>query len=378
MGIAEDVSELSPPELIAAILRAPADLLWNGGIGTYVKASTESHADAGDKTNDTVRADGNELRVKVVGEGGNLGLTQRGRIEFARAGGKINTDAIDNSAGVDCSDHEVNIKILLDRLVAAGDLDREARNALLAEMTDDVAELTLAHNCDQNVVLGVARAHAAPMANVHARLITELEAHNQLERELDVLPNAAQFAELEEAGHGLSSPELATLLAHTKLDLTTQVLASDLPDTPAFAGRLPEYFPAAVRDRFPAAVRNHPLRREIVTTMLVNEMVDGGRHHLRLPAGGGALGERGRRRAGLHGGHRGVRPARAVGADARPLDPDGRVGRDHPGVAPRARPRVAVAAHQPAAAADRRVGPRAVQRADPRAHAAAARAAAGP
>ncbi len=275
LGIAEDVSELSPPELIAAILRAPADLLWNGGIGTYVKASTESHDDAGDKTNDTVRADGNELRVKVVGEGGNLGLTQRGRIEFSRAGGKINTDAIDNSAGVDCSDHEVNIKILLDRLVAAGDLAREARNALLAEMTDDVAELTLAHNCDQNVVLGVARAHAAPMANVHARLITELEAHNQLERELDVLPNAAQFAELEEAGHGLSSPELATLLAHTKLDLTTQVLASDLPDTPAFAGRLPEYFPAAVRDRFPAAVRNHPLRREIVTTMLVNEMVDG-------------------------------------------------------------------------------------------------------
>ncbi len=275
LGIAEDVSELSPPELIAAILRAPADLLWNGGIGTYVKASTESHDDAGDKTNDTVRADGNELRVKVVGEGGNLGLTQRGRIEFSRAGGKINTDAIDNSAGVDCSDHEVNIKILLDRLVAAGDLDREARNALLVEMTDDVAELTLAHNCDQNVVLGVARAHAAPMANVHARLITELEAHNQLERELDVLPSAAQFAELEEAGEGLSSPELATLLAHTKLDLTTQVLASDLPDAPAFAGRLPEYFPAAVRDRFPAAVRNHPLRREIVTTMLVNEMVDG-------------------------------------------------------------------------------------------------------
>jgi glutamate dehydrogenase len=275
LGIADDVTELSPPELIAAILRAPADLLWNGGIGTYVKASTESHADAGDKTNDTVRADGKELRVKVVGEGGNLGLTQLGRIEFARAGGKINTDAIDNSAGVDCSDHEVNIKILLDRLVAAGDLDREARNALLAEMTDDVAQLTLDDNRDQNVVLGVARAHAAQMANVHARLITELEARNQLERTLDVLPSTAQFAELEEAGEGLSSPELATLLAHTKLDLTTQVLASDLPDTPAFAGRLPEYFPAALRDRFPAAVRDHPLRREIVTTMLVNEMVDG-------------------------------------------------------------------------------------------------------
>ena len=153
-----DADRLTPVEVIKVILRAPVDLLWNGGIGTYVKASTESHADAGDKTNDTVRADGRDLRVKVVGEGGNLGLTQLGRIEFARAGGKINTDAIDNSAGVDCSDHEVNIKILLDRLVAAGDLDREARNALLAEMTDDVAELTLDHNRDQNVVLGVARA----------------------------------------------------------------------------------------------------------------------------------------------------------------------------------------------------------------------------
>ena len=276
LGIAANVTELSPPELIAAILRAPADLLWNGGIGTYIKASTETHADAGDKTNDPVRADGNELRVKVVGEGGNLGLTQLGRIEFARAGGKINTDAIDNSAGVDCSDHEVNIKILLDRLVAANDLGREARNKLLADMTDDVSRLTLADNRDQNLALGVARAHAAQMANVHARLIAELEGRHQLERELDVLPSVARFAEMEAAGEGLSSPELATLLAHTKLDLTAQVLASDLPDAPAFAGRLPEYFPDALRERFPAAITSHPLRREIVTTMLVNEIVDGG------------------------------------------------------------------------------------------------------
>src|SRR5690606_6897431 len=143
LGIPDGVDRLSPPELIAAILRAPADLLWNGGIGTYVKASDETHADVGDKANDAVRVDASELRVKVVGEGGNLGLTQRGRIEFARRGGKINTDAIDNSAGVDCSDHEVNIKILLDRLVAAGELDREARNKLLLEMTDEVAELVL-------------------------------------------------------------------------------------------------------------------------------------------------------------------------------------------------------------------------------------------
>ncbi len=275
LGLADDVVQLSPPDLIAAILRAPADLLWNGGIGTYVKASTETHADAGDKANDAVRADGRELRVKVVGEGGNLGLTQRGRIEFARAGGKINTDAIDNSAGVDCSDHEVNIKILLDRLVAAGDLDRTARNAVLAEMTDEVGELVLADNRDQNNVLGVARAHAVDMVHVHGRLTADLEVRHGLDRELDVLPGVEGFAALDAAGEGLSSPELSTLLAHTKLDLTAQVLATDLPDAAAFAGRLPGYFPRAMRERFPAAIAGHPLRREIVTTLLVNEMVDG-------------------------------------------------------------------------------------------------------
>ncbi len=275
LGLPDETVALSPPDLIAAILRAPADLLWNGGIGTYVKATSESHADAGDKANDAVRANGAELRVKVVGEGGNLGLTQKGRIEFARAGGKINTDAIDNSAGVDCSDHEVNIKILLDRLVAAGELARADRNVVLAEMTDEVAELVLADNRDQNAVLGIARAHAPQMVSVHGRLTTDLVARHGLVRELEVLPDDAGFAALEAAGQGLSSPELATLLAHTKLDLTAQVLATDLPDVPAFAGRLPEYFPRAVRQRFPAAVTGHPLRREIVTTMLVNEMVDG-------------------------------------------------------------------------------------------------------
>jgi glutamate dehydrogenase len=240
-----------------------------------VKATGESHADAGDKANDPVRANGAELRVRVVGEGGNLGLTQRGRIEFARAGGKINTDAIDNSAGVDCSDHEVNIKIVLDRLVAAGELDRPARNALLAEMTDEVAELVLADNRDQNAVLGIARAHARHMVGVHGRLTTELVARHGLVRALEVLPDEAGFAALESAGQGLSSPELATLLAHTKLDLTAQVLATDLPEVGAFANRLPEYFPGPLRERFGPALRAHPLRREIVTTMLVNEMVDG-------------------------------------------------------------------------------------------------------
>ena len=275
LGLADDVTSLSPPELIAAILRAPADLLWNGGIGTYVKASEESHADVGDKANDDVRVDGAQLRVMVVGEGGNLGLTQRGRIEFARRGGKINTDAIDNSAGVDCSDHEVNIKILLDRLVAEGELNRAGRNALLASMTDEVAELVLADNRDQNAVLGIARAHAPAMANVHRRLVADLVARRGLDRELEVLPEDAGFAVREAAGLGLTSPELATLLAHTKLDLTAQVLATDLPDAAAFAARLPDYFPHPLRERFAAAITRHPLRREIVTTLLVNEMVDG-------------------------------------------------------------------------------------------------------
>ena len=275
LGLADGITRLSPPEIVAAILRAPADLLWNGGIGTYVKASDEPHTAAGDKANDAVRADGRDLRVQVVGEGGNLGLTQRGRIEFARAGGKINTDAIDNSAGVDCSDHEVNIKILLDRLVASGDLAHDDRNALLVEMTDEVGEHVLAHNRDQNTVLGIGRAHAPAMTNVHARLTAELVTRGQVDRELDVLPSVEGFAALEAAGSGLTSPELSTLLAHTKLDLTAQVLGSDLVDQPAFAAGLPGYFPRPLRERFPEAVAAHPLRREILATRLVNEMVDG-------------------------------------------------------------------------------------------------------
>jgi len=276
LGLGDDVTRLSPPEVVAAILRAPVDLLWNGGIGTYVKASDETHFDAGDKANDAVRANGNELRVKVVGEGGNLGLTQRGRIEYARAGGRLNTDAIDNSAGVDCSDHEVNIKVLLDGLVAAGRLEPTDRDALLVQMTDEVAELVLTDNRDQNAVLGAARAHAADMLGPHARLIDDLEERTGLDRRLEVLPDAAGFAALEAAGQGLTAPQLATLLAHTKLDLTARVLDSPLPDAPSFAVRLPDYFPQPLRERFPRAIAEHPLRREIVTTRLVNEMVDGG------------------------------------------------------------------------------------------------------
>ncbi len=276
LGITEGVTRLSPPELIRAILSAPADLLWNGGIGTYVKSSDESHADVGDKTNDAVRVDGAQLRVKVVGEGGNLGLTQRGRIEFARTGGKVNTDAIDNSAGVDCSDHEVNIKILLDRLVAADALPAVERNPLLEQMTAEVADLVLADNISQNILLGVSRAHGEPMLSVHSRLVEHLEEQRVLDRTLEALPTPQQFAAQESAGDALTSPELAGLAAHVKLALTDEVLASDLPDVEAFRARLPEYFPAPLRERFGQAIREHPLRREITATLLVNEVVDGG------------------------------------------------------------------------------------------------------
>ncbi|MGH3817964.1 MAG: NAD-glutamate dehydrogenase domain-containing protein, partial [Pseudonocardiaceae bacterium] len=276
LGIDESITELSPPELIRAILVCPAQLLFTGGIGTYVKSSTETHADVADKANDAVRVDGGQLRVRVVAEGGNLGLTQRGRIEFARAGGKINTDAIDNAAGVDCSDHEVNIKILLDRLVTDGVLSAGERRALLLEMTDEVAALVLAHNAGQNTQLGVSRAHAASMMSVHARLVTHLETRHGLDRSLAILPTQAQWEARQSAGEGLTSPELSVLMAHVKLGLTDEVLASDLPDAAVFRACLPEYFPTPLRTRFAGALREHPLRREITTTLLVNEVVDRG------------------------------------------------------------------------------------------------------
>nr|WP_253769535.1 NAD-glutamate dehydrogenase [Goodfellowiella coeruleoviolacea] len=276
LGLPDEVRRLSPAELIKAILLAPVQLLWNGGIGTYVKASTESNAEVGDKANDAVRVDGAQLRVKVIGEGGNLGLTQRGRIEFARAGGKVNTDALDNSAGVDCSDHEVNIKVLLDHLVSQGRLGQQQRDELLGEMTDEVAELVLAHNYRQNAVLGVSRAHAAAMLPVHARLVADMEEHAGLDRKLEALPTVQQFKELDKAGQGLTSPELATLLAHAKLALKEEMLASDLPEAETFAQRLPEYFPTQLRERFGDAIPEHPLRREIITNLIVNQVVDGG------------------------------------------------------------------------------------------------------
>ncbi|MDT5330238.1 MAG: glutamate dehydrogenase [Mycobacterium sp.] len=274
LGIADNVGEMTPPNLIKAVLKSPADLLFNGGIGTYIKAETESDADVGDRANDPVRVNGNQVRAKVIGEGGNLGVTSLGRIEFNLAGGRCNTDALDNSAGVDCSDHEVNIKILIDSLVTAGKVRAEDRTALLVSMTDEVGRLVLADNEDQNDLMGTSRANAASLLPVHARMIKDFVKDHGLNRELEALPSEKEIRRRTEAGIGLTSPELATLMAHTKLVLKHELLATDLPDQEVFASRLPWYFPSKLRDQFTSDIRQHQLRREIVTTMLVNDLVD--------------------------------------------------------------------------------------------------------
>jgi glutamate dehydrogenase len=274
LGIDASITELRPDDLISAILRSPVDLLWNGGIGTYVKASTETHADVGDRANDALRVNGNELRARIVGEGGNLGLTQLARVEYAIDGGLIYTDAIDNSAGVDCSDHEVNIKILLDQLVRDGDLTVRQRNELLVEMTGEVARLVLDDNRAQTLALMIARTQSLSMVNVHARYLETLEAEGYLDRELEFLPSDKQIAERQSAGSGLRAPEFAVMIAYTKNADVVEVLDSDLPDEPALERDLMEYFPIEIRKRFPDAIRSHRLRREIVATTIVNNMVN--------------------------------------------------------------------------------------------------------
>ena len=275
LGIADkSVTALAPTELIKTILKAPVDLLWNGGIGTYVKASAESQLDVGDKANDPVRVNGRDLRVKVVGEGGNLGLTERGRVEFALLGGHIVTDFIDNSAGVDCSDHEVNIKILLGRAIDAGELDEPERNTLLAGMTDEVAELVLRDNYQQATALGNARAQSLSLLPVHRRMLADLERRGLLDRELEALPSDDELNERGEAGTGLTSPEFAVLLAYVKITLDRDILESTLPDEEWTADVLADYFPTPLRERYSHQMAEHRLRREIVTTQLVNEAVN--------------------------------------------------------------------------------------------------------
>jgi glutamate dehydrogenase len=280
LGIDGEVTSMTPAELMRAILLAPVDLLWNGGIGTYVKGSTETNSAAGDKANDAIRVDGGQLRARAVGEGGNLGLTQLGRVEYARegcggAGGRINTDFIDNSAGVDTSDHEVNLKILLDRVVKDGDLTEKQRNHLLAEMTDEVAGLVLRDNYEQNLALANAEAHAPSLLHVHEDWVRRLENDGVLNRELEGLPSRREVRRRLERGEGLAAPELSVLLSWTKIVLAEELLDSDLPDDPYLDLDLRAYFPTPVREGFEEQVHHHPLRREIIVTQVVNDLVNG-------------------------------------------------------------------------------------------------------
>lgn len=284
-ALGTDATSLTPAELIRAILLAPADLLWNGGIGTYVKAVSETDADAADKSNDAIRVNGGQLRVRCVGEGGNLGFTQRGRIEYATKGveggadggienGRINTDFIDNSAGVDTSDHEVNIKILLDREVRQGSMSGEERNQLLASMTDQVAELVLADNDEQNLALANAESQAPALLHVHEDWMRELERRGLLNRELEALPSRREVARRIERVEGLSGPELSVLLAYTKIVLADDLLPSGLSEDPFLRGDLYGYFPLGMRQDYRAAMEEHPLRSEIVVTRLVNQLIN--------------------------------------------------------------------------------------------------------
>jgi glutamate dehydrogenase len=267
-------AHMTPAELMRALLTAEVDLLWFGGIGAYVKASGETHADAGDKANDAVRVDAAALRCKVVGEGANLGMTQRARIEAGLKGVRLNTDAIDNSAGVDTSDHEVNIKILLDDVLRRGDMTAKQRNQLLAEMTEEVAAQVLADNYLQSQALSVAEASAAARLDSHARLMRALEKEGRLDRAEERLPDDEELAVRAARGRGLTRPELAVVLAYSKIVLFDALVASDLPDDPFMADDLARYFPRPLREGHPEAVLRHRLRREIIATLVANSVVN--------------------------------------------------------------------------------------------------------
>ncbi|WP_448190284.1 NAD-glutamate dehydrogenase [Azospirillum sp. sgz301742] len=269
--IAEHVT---PAELMQAMLKAEVDLLWFGGIGTYLKSSDESNAEVGDKANDALRIDGAHVRAKVIGEGANLGVTQRGRIEAAQAGVRLNTDAIDNSAGVDTSDHEVNIKILLNDVVARGDMTVKQRDQLLVAMTDEVAALVLTDNYLQSQALTIAQARGPDMLEPQARFIRALEKAGRLNRAIEYLPDEEELAARMANRQGLTRPELAVLLAYAKITLYDELLASDLPDDPFMHEDLVRYFPVPLRERFAEAIARHRLRREIVATGVTNSIVN--------------------------------------------------------------------------------------------------------
>ncbi|ROT99232.1 NAD-glutamate dehydrogenase [Marinobacter sp. R17] len=268
-------SDRVPPNmLISHILKAQADLLWFGGIGTYVKGSKETHSDVGDKANDGLRVNGKELRVKVVGEGGNLGMTQLSRIEFGLNGGRLNTDFIDNAGGVDCSDHEVNMKILLNRVVANGDLTEKQRNNMLEKMTDDVSELVLLNNYRQTQALSIANTDTTTRLEEYRRLMNTLESEGKLNRELEFLPDEETLAERKLDKKGLTRPELSVLISYVKGDLKQLLTESDLPDEPSLAKEMNKVFPDALIKKFGKELGEHQLRREIIATQIANDMVN--------------------------------------------------------------------------------------------------------
>lgn len=282
LGLEQD--QMAPNALIRELIKAPVDLLWNGGIGTYVKASTESHVDVGDLANNVLRVNGNDLRCRVVGEGGNLGLTQKGRIEFSRCGGLVNTDFIDNSAGVDTSDHEVNIKILLNLAIRAGKLDYDGRNKLLAEMTDDVAELVLRSNYLQTQAISMMEYFSGPRLGSKQHFIAVLEDQGLLDRQLESLPEDEELLERKEKGLGLYRPELAVLLSYSKIMLYQQLLDSDVPEDGYLSGELERYFPARLQTELGGYMQQHRLKREIVATQVTNSLVNrmGASYSLRM------------------------------------------------------------------------------------------------
>ncbi|MBY4213346.1 NAD-glutamate dehydrogenase [Rhodococcus fascians] len=265
---------LSPNELIKAILRAPVDLLWNGGIGTYVRASGETHSDAADPVNDSVRVTANELRCAVIGEGGNLGLTQRARIEFALGGGKLNADFIDNAAGVATSDLEVNLKVALDVAVAAGRIDHHQRNKLLADSLDDVARVVLDSSESQTLAISLAESQASMLLNRHERLIDNLEHNNGINRTTEVLPTKKELVSRTQAGLGLTRPEIAVLLAQSKNVVQKDLLDSTVPEEPVLASSLRTYFPERIRSQLTAEISEHHLAREIIATKIADDLIN--------------------------------------------------------------------------------------------------------
>jgi len=272
LKIRED--ELAPQELINRLLLSEVDLIWNGGIGTYVKASDESHSDAGDSANNALRVDGKQLKCKVFGEGGNLGMTQKGRIEFANNGGKVNTDFIDNSAGVDCSDHEVNIKILLKAMMEDGLYDIKSRNKLLASMTDEVSDLVLKNNYHQTQTLSFMSYLSSNRVGAKAHLIQQLEGKGLLDRDIEFLPNDAELERRRKNGEGLSRPELCVLLSYAKLDLYDQVIESSVLDDPWLRRLVVNYFPKKLQKVDAKYLDNHRLKREIIGTILTSQVID--------------------------------------------------------------------------------------------------------